>query len=144
MIPPRRNSLVSNSRRVTFSDVNLAYDSTHGSSYGLVYDEQSLNNAIISILSTKVGSRVFRRTFGSNVLNFLFDPISDSTATSIKFEIISAIGDWEPRVKLIYTSVVPDYENQMYYVELGYLIPALNNMQTSFNFNLDPKTVTSN
>lgn len=144
MIPTRRNSLVSNQRRVTFSDVNVAYDNTHGASHGLVYDEQSLNNAIISILSTKVGSRIFRRTFGCNVLNYLFDPISDSTATSIKFEIISAIGDWEPRVKLVYTSVVPDYENQMYYVELGYVIPALNNMQTSFNFNLDPKTVTSN
>lgn len=125
-----------------YSDISLSYDKS-GSPYTMVYDEQSLNNAIVTILSTRRGSRVFRRTFGSNLTDLLFDPMNDSTATSIKFEIISAVEDWEPRIKLVSSKVVPDYTNQLYYVELGYVIPALNNKQVSFNFNLDPKSAGS-
>lgn len=120
--------------KIVFSDVNM--DVNIDSPLELVYNEDSINKSIVTILSTHKGSRVFRRDFGSYLGDLLFEPLDSVTSDKIKSELITAIQEWEPRILIISSSVIPDYENQQYYVQLDYRIPALANKTASFNFNL--------
>lgn len=119
---------------VIFSDVNL--DVNTESPLELVYNEDSINKSIVSILGTKKGTRVFRRNFGSHVFDILFDPMDDLTVNRLKREILDAIQNWETRIVMEETIVLPDYPNQQYYIELSYRIPALGNKLVTFTFNL--------
>lgn len=119
---------------VVFSDVNLGLNTE--SLYELVYDEDSIQKSVTMILGTKVGSRVFRRDFGSYLEDILFDPMDDISVQRIRTELVSAIEKWERRVILVSTVVKPDYANEQYYVALHYTIPALNNKAATFIFNL--------
>lgn len=120
--------------KIVFSDVNL--DVNIESPLELVYNEDSINKSIITILSTRKGSRVFRRNFGAVINDMLFEPIDNITADAIKYELIQAIKDWEDRIELQRAIVIPDYVNQQYYVQIDYIIPQLNNKSAQFTFNL--------
>jgi len=124
----------SNAKSVIFSDVNL--DVNQESTLELVYNEDSINKSIVTILSTRKGSRVFRRDFGSYINDILFDPMDQVTVDRIKTELITAIEEWEDRVVLKKAIVLPDYPNQQYFVQLEYTIPALDNKSVVFTFNL--------
>ncbi len=117
-----------------FSDVNMGLKDENN--YELVFDETSVEKSIITILSTKVGSRVFRRDFGSVLDDILFDPMDDITVERIKMGIIDAVSRWETRIEVQSSEVKPDYDNRQYFVRLIYIIPSLNNKQVNFVFNL--------
>ena len=117
-----------------FSDANINITGT--SPAEKVFDDDSVNASILTILSTPVGSRVFNRTFGSNIDAFRFEPMDSVTADRIKYEIINRIGAWETRIALQRTDVVPDYANNQYYVEMEYTIPALKDKNVTLKFNL--------
>jgi len=123
-----------NAGSVVFSDVNLDVNSE--SHLELVFNEDSINKSVVTILGTRKKTRVFRRNFGSYLLDILFDPMDPITTERIKREIITAIEEWEPRIVLKNTEVLPDYPNQQYYVSLEYQIPALGNKSATFTFNL--------
>jgi phage baseplate assembly protein W len=127
-----------NASTIVFSDVNP--DVNVESHLELVYNEDSINKSIVTILSTRKKSRVFRRNFGSYLQDVLFDPMDQITVDRIKQEIVTAIREWEPRVTITTATVLPDYENQRYYVALEYTIPALGNKSAMFNFNLATAT----
>ena len=127
-------SATKTAQSVIYSDVNL--DVNTESDLELVYNEDSINKSVVTILGTRKGSRVFRRTFGSYVNDLLFDPIDEVTTKRLRREIIDAIAEWEPRIIMDDTEVIPDYPNQQYYVELTYRIPSLGDKVVSLNFNL--------
>lgn len=118
-----------------YSDVNPDVNSV--SPYEIIIDENAINASIITILGTRKLTRVFRRNFGSYLLDILFDPMDELTVNRVKNEIITAINEWEPRVILKETEVLPDYANQQYFVSIQYIIPSLNNKEASLVFNLN-------
>lgn len=64
-----------------------------------------LRQSISDILRTPVGSRVMRRTYGSQ-LPFLVDaPLNRSTMMDLMAATVDALKRWEPRIKV--TKVVP-------------------------------------
>jgi phage baseplate assembly protein W len=126
--------IVPTQQQIIFSDINLSLGEE--SSYDLVYDEDSIQKSISMILGTKKGTRVFRRTFGSNVEALLWDPMDDITVGKMKTEIFDAIVTWETRINLSAVVVKPDYPNEQYYIRMDYTIPALANKFGSFTFNL--------
>lgn len=117
-----------------YSDVNPEVNVTDTAE--LVYDEQAINASILTILDTRRGTRVFRRNFGSSMLDLLFLPLTDSTKFRIQRELITAIETWEPRITIDLAEVIPDYVKQQWYIEITYKIPALGNVSATFNFNL--------
>ncbi len=125
---------LSSASNVVFSDVNLNVNS--GSPQEKVFNLDSIQNSIVTILNTRKGSRVFNRRFGSLLEDILFEPMDQSTTNQIKSALLDAIREWEPRVKIQLATVLPDYENQQYYVELVYIVPQLSNSSITLNFNL--------
>lgn len=117
-----------------FQDLNAGVNVDTPLQY--VYDADSINQSIVTILDTKKGTRLFNRDFGSNLLDLLFDPMTDITVMNIKSALIDAIQQWETRINLLSAEVIPDYTNQQYFVNLRYTIPELGNRTANFSFNL--------
>lgn len=123
---------------VVYSDVNVELGRT--SSYELVYNEDAIKTSILSIIRTRRGSRPFRRNFGSGILDMLFDPIDNVTAMRIRTYLQEDIGANEPRLVLSLIEVLPDYDNQTYFVNIEGSIPRLENRKFDFTFNLKRTT----
>lgn len=61
---------------------------------------EHLNQSIIVILSTPIGSRLMRRDFGS-MLPYLVDrPVTMRFRTDLYYAVARALKRWEPRVRV--------------------------------------------
>lgn len=69
-----------------------------GTSVSETEAERHIEESIIQILGTKIGSRVIRRDFGSMLRGIVFDPNDPQLDVQIDYIIRSAIEKWEPRV----------------------------------------------
>lgn len=127
-----------NNVQTLYSDINP--DVGKISPYEIVRNAESIQKSILTILGTRKYTRPFRRHFGSYLHDLLFDPMDDFTGERIKTEVIRSIEEWEPRVTITSSKVLPDYDKQLYYVELNFIIPTLNNKSVSLAFNLKTST----
>lgn len=119
---------------VVFSDVNINLGQT--SSYELLYNEEAVMGAILNILRTRKGTRPFRRDFGSNLLDYVFDPLDNATAMVMKMSITQDIAAYEPRVVIETVEVIPNYDLDAFYVSIVGTLPRLSNRRFDLNFNL--------
>lgn len=83
---------------ITYSDLNMTDPTTEGKE--LVVDLDSIRQSIILILSTRRGERLFLPEFGNRLEDFLFEPITDSTAFSMLATLAEDVNRWEPRVSV--------------------------------------------
>lgn len=85
----------------SFQDLNPFY--TVDSNLPLsVSGIQALKSSIGLLLISHIGSRsrTFNMTWGSDLLNFINEPIDDMTAMLIRSSIINALDKWETRVNV--------------------------------------------
>lgn len=122
-----------------FSDVN---PDVREERYEQVLNESAIQKSIQTIFGTRKKTRPFRRSFGTILDDLLFDPVDDITAMKIRRELIDAIRIWETRIVMDEAVVIPNYENQEYYVSLTYHIPQLQDKSVTFTFNLAKETRT--
>lgn len=119
---------------VIYSDVNPRVVTEQAAE--LSYNEDAIINSLVTIFDTPVKTRPFRRMFGTMLEQLLFEPISESTAKTMRANMELAVAQWETRVSNFTALVIPDYDIQGYYVECSFTIPALNDKPVNFNFNL--------
>lgn len=62
--------------------------------------EQHLRRCLGDILSTRIGSRVMDRAYGSRVPALLDAPVNPNTAADLVASTAEAVRRWEPRVVL--------------------------------------------
>lgn len=75
-------------------------------------DEQSeIEQAILIILSTPIGTRVMRPTFGSRLHELVFAPNNSQTAAQARRYVEEALGMWEPRIRVRNVEVLPDTQS---------------------------------
>lgn len=67
----------------------------------LSYNEDAVKRSLINIVQTNYYERPFRPRFGANVRKYLFENLTPITLDAIKAAIITAIGNDEPRARLI-------------------------------------------
>lgn len=86
-----------------------------------LYDADCILQAIRTTMFTKKGERIFRPDVGSDLDNYLFTNMNDTTATAIKTAMKGIIAQQGSRVTLINLSVTPDYDNNCYeiYVQIA-------------------------
>lgn len=119
-----------------YSDINLYVG--RFSNKELVFDEDAINQNIFLIITTPIRSKWFRIRYGSNIPAYLFEPMDDMTAKSIRQEISTLLSrNNELRVKIESVLVVPNYASQMYAVEIIYTAPNINGEPIVFQFGLN-------
>lgn len=97
--------------KILYSDVSFNADLTPKS-----INIQSVIDSIKNILSTTPGERLNNPTFGSNLENYLFQPIDEVTAFGILTHIVYSINRWDDRVLIdMASSVVTPYPDDNKY-----------------------------
>tara|TARA_B100000131_G_scaffold302558_1_gene325815 strand:- start:7316 stop:7717 length:402 start_codon:yes stop_codon:yes gene_type:complete len=85
-------------------------------------NENAIARSIRNIVMTVRGEKFFDENFGSRVSQLLFENIDDLTASSIQEEIEFSITNYEPRVKLLNVSTVPNFDEGSFDVIINYEI----------------------
>ncbi|WP_208438644.1 MULTISPECIES: GPW/gp25 family protein [Bartonella] len=77
--------------------MNSGMDRTTGKSLTGI---DHLRQSILDILSTRIGSRVMRRDYGSRVAELIDAPVNNAFAVALYAAVAEALDKWEPRFKL--------------------------------------------
>jgi len=79
-----------------FSDVNQ----TDPLEQDLLIDLDPIYQSIHNIIYTEKNQRLFLPEFGTDLIQYIFEPMTIEILFAIKNEIIRAIEIWEPRVQI--------------------------------------------
>jgi len=106
-----------------FSDLDLKF-SKHPitKDASLKLNENAVIAAVRNIVLTNFGERRFTPNFGSNLLSLLFEPLDDITAFNMRKEISTSITNFEPRVKLDFVNVVPNFNRDGFDVTIRFYL----------------------
>ena len=78
----------------------------------------AVKGAIVSILKTNFGERLFAPEFGSNIRGLLFEQMNPITEQRLKKEVESAVARHEPRAEVLGVSVKAQEEQNRYEVSI--------------------------
>ena len=67
----------------------------------LVSEEEKVAQSIAIILSTPIGQRVMRPTFGSRLHELIFAPANPETFGLAEMYVQDALNFWEPRIQVL-------------------------------------------
>jgi phage baseplate assembly protein W len=69
---------------------------------GRILDDLShLHQSITDLLTTRLGSRVMRRDYGSRLFELVDRPIGPELKADIHMAVAEALDRWEPRLRLL-------------------------------------------
>ncbi len=67
--------------------------------------------SVRDILTTPIGSRVMRRTYGSRVTDLIDAPLNEQTTVEIYAAVAEALRLWEPRISVTAVTLQSDAAN---------------------------------
>ncbi|MFM9745331.1 GPW/gp25 family protein, partial [Streptomyces brasiliscabiei] len=59
-----------------------------------------LRQSVLNILTTPLGSRVYRREYGSRLFDLIDQPTNEAWAVEVYAATAEALARWEPRIRL--------------------------------------------
>ena len=122
-----------------FKDISMSFEKNP-----LNDDLISLSNtsaiarSIRNIVFTSPGEKFFNPDFGSRVSESLFENVDNVSALAIKDEIKSSIINFEPRVNLLDTIVIPNPDDNEMAVTIEYEIVGIDIPPQQLEFVLLP------
>ena len=123
----------------SFKDISMSFE-TNPLNNDLIAlkNTSAIARSLRNIVFTQPGEKFFQPEFGSRVTESLFDIADEVSASAIRDEIRSSIINYEPRVKLLDVTVIPNPgENEMN-VTIEYEIVGLNISPQQLDFVLLP------
>lgn len=109
-------------------DYNFTKDMYDGVSF--IDDNAAIKQAIKDILMTCKGERIWNPRYGTNIPKYLFEKVNKITGLQIKDEILFALENWEPRIRVLSIKVNEKYDEQTYDVYITYEIINLGKVDT--------------
>lgn len=70
--------------------------------------QRKVAESIRLVLLTSLGERVMRSSFGSEVPEILFEPLTPATTSRLRDAIAGALARWEPRIDVLEVDVARD------------------------------------
>ena len=109
--------------KLSFKDINITFKK-HPVTGDIVVskDASAIKQAIVNLLLTNRGERVFQPDYGSNIRSQLFEPLDYATAASIKSSILYTIAKFEPRILVESLDCRPVYSDNGFNCEMTYSI----------------------
>lgn len=132
---------MNNSSGNTFLGTGWYFPPTFDDSTGsvdMVKDIEDINQSLNILLSTSLGERVMQPSYGCNLEDYLFEPLSSSVIGYIQDLVENAILVYEPRIKAEKVEVTAadsfDIIEGRFTIEVEYTIPGTN---SRFNYVYD-------
>ena len=101
-------------------------------------DSSAIARSIRNIVFTSPGEKFFNPDFGSRISESLFENVDEVSALAIEDEIKSSIINFEPRVNLLNTNVVPNPDDNEMNVTIEYEITGIDIPPQQLEFVLLP------
>lgn len=122
----------------TFKDLNITFK-PHPVTGDLttVKDEAAIKQAIINLLLTNKGERLFAPQIGSSLSNLLFEILDYGTASLVNTEIQNTLKSYEPRIRVLSLSTNPNFDDNGFDVELVFEVVGREDLPRSINFFLE-------
>ena len=119
----------------SFKDVNITFNK-HPVTGDVVVskDASAIKQAIVNLLLTNKGEKLFDPDYGSDIRSYLFEPLDYATANQVQSNIRYTIGKWEPRIGVNSIEAVPNYDDNGFDVYLEYEIRGSSIPPTSVEF----------
>jgi uncharacterized protein len=80
-----------------------------------------IRQSVSTILYTQPGERIMLPTFGCGLLRYVMEPNTLSTRTSMEQDIVQALTQWEPRIRLVNVAVTPREDPSVVWIEIAYV-----------------------
>jgi hypothetical protein len=87
-----------------------------------------IQDAIWIILSTALGERQMRETFGAGVNDYVFQSNSDVVRAQLAAAVSAALAKWEPRIQQVNVSVQQGTEASQVLIVIDYQISSTNEL----------------
>jgi phage baseplate assembly protein W len=84
--------------------------------------EMAVINSVKNLILTNHYERPFQPDLGSNVGKLLFENLDTITASSLEREILQTIENFEPRARVYRITVLPDFDNNRFNIDMEFLI----------------------
>ena len=98
---------------------------------GLVSGVDDITRAIQIILSTPIGQRVMRPTFGSRLHELVFAEVNAETLGLAEMYVKEALAFWEPRIEVVDVHAEPDLvDHAILNIFIGYRIKATHDQRS--------------
>ena len=122
-----------------FKDISMSFE-TNPLNDDLVSlsDSSAIARSIRNIVFTSPGEKFFNPDFGSRISESLFENVDEVSALAIEDEIRSSIINFEPRVNLLDTVVVPNPDDNEMNVTIEYEIVGIDIPPQQLEFVLLP------
>jgi phage baseplate assembly protein W len=122
----------------TFKDLSVTFK-PHPITGDLVTvkDEAAIKQAVVNLLLTNKGERLFNSNIGSGIASLLFQPLDYGTAALIQNEIRNTLNTFEPRIKVLSVVAEPDDDNNGFEVILDFEIVGRDDVPKSVSFFLE-------
>ena len=122
-----------------FKDISMSFE-TNPLNDDLVSlsDTSAIARSIRNIVFTSPGEKFFNPDFGSRISESLFENVDEVSALAIEDEIKSSIINFEPRVNLLSTNVVPNPDDNEMNVTIEYEIAGIDIPPQQLEFVLLP------
>ena len=101
-------------------------------------DTTAIARSLRNIVFTQPGEKFFNPDFGSRITESLFENVDEVSALAIEDEIRSSIINFEPRVNLLDTTVVPNPDDNEMNVTIEYEITGIDIPPQQLEFVLLP------
>lgn len=122
------------SKNYVYTDLESNLTTTVSGDFVVLKDDEVIIQSIKTIFATINGERV-RNPIGSVLIKLLFEPMNDDTAFAIKSVVHRSVLQFEPRLEQVEVSIKPDYDNNIYIVNLTCKVRKLNKL-VKFQTNL--------
>ena len=122
-----------------FKDISMSFE-TNPLNDDLVSlsNRSAIARSIRNIVFTSPGEKFFNPDFGSRISESLFENVDEVSALAIEDEIKSSIINFEPRVNLLSTNVVPNPDDNEMNVTIEYEITGIDIPPQQLEFVLLP------
>lgn len=108
-----------NDPKVRYSDIFINLNVNPGNNQLARHtNENAVRRSIKTLVLTSQYERLFQPEIHSKIRRALFEPMGPIMANEIKSYIEELIKNHEKRANILETKVVPDYDNNIYYVTI--------------------------
>lgn len=94
--------------------------------FQLDYDIEAIKNALYNLFMTTPGDKILSPTFGLDLRQFVFEPVTASRAFLLQRVLFDGITTFEPRVVVQNVVVTPRFDEMEYDIVIQYSVPTLN------------------
>tara|TARA_B100001996_G_scaffold1609_1_gene1489 strand:+ start:73 stop:465 length:393 start_codon:yes stop_codon:yes gene_type:complete len=121
--------------KLSFKDINITFKK-HPVTNDLVVsrDASAIKQAIVNLLLTNKGERLMNPEYGSDIREYLFEPLDYGTCAELEQSITYCINEYEPRITIETLDCNPNFDDNGFDVEMTYSIRGSDNPPTAVEF----------